>query len=57
MRPCSGRPPKHGAEVWSQVQTRACQQPDSQSRWTVRTLARELKLPHSTVHVMLKLPD
>src|SRR5437667_10891861 len=50
----SGRPRKHDDEVWHKVQTRACQQPDSQSRWTVRTLARELDLPHSSVHVILK---
>ncbi len=49
----SGRPPKHGAEVWEQVQQRVCQQPPAQSRWTVRTLARTLKLPPSTVHEML----
>ena len=30
-----------------------CQQPDDQSRWTVRTLATELGLPASTVHAML----
>jgi len=50
----SGRPRKHDEAVWHKVQTRACQQPDSQSRWTVRTLARELGLPHSSVHVILK---
>jgi transposase len=49
----SGRPPKYGAEVWEQVQQRVCQQPATQSRWTVRTLARALKLPPSTVHEML----
>lgn len=49
----SGRPPKHGAEVWEQVQQRVCQPPPAQSRWTVRTLARTLKLPPSTVHEML----
>ena len=47
--PRSGRPPKHDAEVWRKVQTLACQQPKSQGRWTVRTLAREVDLPHSTV--------
>jgi len=49
----SGRPPKHDADVWQRVQTLACQQPESQSRWTVRTLARELGLPHTTVHHIL----
>ena len=49
----SGRPPKHDAEVWHKVQTLACQRPESQGRWTVRTLARELSLPHSTVHAIL----
>lgn len=51
--PRSGRPQKHGAEVRHQVQTRVCQQPEDRSRWTVRTLASELKLPASTVHAML----
>ena len=50
----SGRPRKHGQDVWQRVQTRACQQPESQSRWTVRTLAREVGLPHSSVHEILK---
>lgn len=49
----AGRPPKHGPEVWEKVQHRACQQPESQSRWSVRTLARELRLPSTTVHTML----
>src|SRR5438105_14919681 len=34
--PRSGRPVKHGAEVWQKVQHRVCQQPKFQSRWTVR---------------------
>src|SRR5260370_9232956 len=51
--PRSGRPPKHDADVRHKVQTRVCQQPEDQSRWTVRTLAAELKLPASTVHAML----
>jgi transposase len=51
--PRSGRPPKHDAAVWQKVQTLVCQQPQSQGRWTVRTLARELDLPHSTVHRIL----
>lgn len=49
----SGRPAKHGREVWQRVQSRVCQQPEFQSRWSVRTLARELGLPRSTVHEML----
>jgi transposase len=53
----SGRPPKHDAEVWHKVQTLACQQPESQGRWTVRTLARELGLPHSTVHAILNASE
>src|SRR5713226_4042043 len=52
--PRSGRPPKHDADVRHKVQTRVCQQPDDQSRWTVRTLAAELGLPSSTVHAMLR---
>lgn len=51
--PRSGRPPKHDATVWQKVQTLACQQPESQGRWSVRTLARKVGLPHSTVHAML----
>src|SRR6202789_548569 len=51
--PRSGRPPKHDAGVLHQVQTRVCQQPEDQSRWSVRTLAAELGLPASTVHAML----
>jgi len=51
--PRSGRPYKHDFEVRHKVQTRVCQQPEEQSRWTVRTLAAELKLPASTVHQML----
>src|SRR5258708_394694 len=57
--PRSGRPPKHDAAVWQRVQTLACQQPESQGRWTVRTLARKVGLPPSTVHTILqasKLP-
>ena len=49
----SGRPPKHDAEVRHKVQARVCQQPDDQSRWTVRSLAAEVGLPASTVHAML----
>jgi transposase len=55
--PRSGRPPKHGAEVWQKVQSLACQQPKSQGRWTVRTLAREVGLPHSTVHAILNASE
>ena len=55
--PRSGRPPKHDAAVWQKVQTLACQQPESQGRWTVRTLARKLGLPHSTVHAILNASE
>lgn len=51
--PRSGRPIKHGRDVWHRVQSRACQQPEFQGRWSVRTLAREVGLPRSTVHEML----
>ena len=50
----SGRPVKHTPEVWQKVQQRVCQQPKFQSRWSVRTLAREVGLPSSTVHHMLR---
>jgi transposase len=55
--PRAGRPPKHGPEVWERIQTRACQQPEAYSRWTVRTLARDLKLPPATVHDVLVASD
>ena len=55
--PRSGRPPKHDAQVWRKVQTLACQQPKSQGRWTVRTLAREVGLPHSTVQAILNASE
>jgi transposase len=55
--PRSGRPPKHDAAVWQWVQTMACQQPESQGRWSVRTLARKVGLPHSTVHAMLNASE
>jgi putative transposase len=55
--PRSGRPPKHDASVWQKVQTLACQQPQAQSRWSVRTLAREVGLPHSTVHAILNASE
>ena len=51
--PRPGRPPKHDSARRLKVQTRVCQQPDDQSRWSVRTLAAELGLPSSTVHRML----
>lgn len=49
----SGRPPKYDPAVVQKLRTRVCQQPEYQSRWTVRTLAAELGLPASTVHSML----
>jgi transposase len=55
--PRSGRPPKHDAAVWQKLQIAACQQPESQGRWSVRTLARKVGLPHSTVHTMLKASE
>jgi transposase len=51
--PRSGRPPKHSPEVWQRIQTRVCEQPATYSRWSVRTLARDLGLPPSTVHEAL----
>jgi transposase len=55
--PRSGRPPIYDASVWQKVQTLACQQPEAQGRWTVRTLAREVALPPSTVHAMLRASE
>jgi transposase len=51
--PRSGRPVKHSQEIVQRVQNRACQQPEHYSRWSVRTLAKDLKLPRSTVHQIL----
>jgi transposase len=51
--PRSGRPLKYSQEVVQRVQTRACQQPEHYSRWSVRTLAEDLRLPRSTVHQIL----
>src|SRR5882672_7968516 len=51
--PRSGRPAKHSPEIVQRVQNRACQQPEHYSRWSVRTLAKDLKLPSSTVHQIL----
>lgn len=53
----SGRPPKHNAAVWQKVQTLACQHPESQGRWSVRTLAHAVALPHSTVHAILRASE
>jgi transposase len=55
--PRSGRPAKHGPEIVQRVQNRACQQPEHQSRWSVRTLAQDLRLPRSTVHQILVTAD
>jgi len=49
----SGRPVKHGPEIVQRVQNRCCQQPQYYGRWSVRTLAHDLKLPRSTVHQIL----
>src|ERR1035438_10082941 len=51
--PRSGRPVKHSPEIVQRVQSRVCQQPEHLSRWSVRTLAKDLKLPPSTVHQIL----
>lgn len=55
--PRSGRPVKHGHEIIQRVQNRACQQPEHYSRWSVRTLAQDLRLPRSTVHQILVASD
>src|SRR5215468_10682083 len=51
--PRSGRPLKHSQEIIQRVQNRVGQQPEHYSRWSVRTLAQDLKLPRSTVHQIL----
>ena len=55
--PRAGRPPKHGQEIVQRVQSRVCQQPEYYSPWSVRTLARDLGLPASTVHQILVASD
>jgi transposase len=55
--PRPGRPVKHGPEIVQRVQNRACQQPQHYSRWSVRTLAKDVKLPPSTVHQILVASD
>jgi len=51
--PRSGRPRTHDESILLKVQTRVCQQPEAQGRWTVRTLADDVGLPSSTVHNIL----
>lgn len=51
--PRPGRPPKHSAAVWQRIHTRVREQPAAYSRWSVRTLARDLDLPPATVHEAL----
>lgn len=48
-----GRPRKHDRATWQRVQARVCQQPAFQSRWSIRTLAKDLHLPSTTVHEIL----
>jgi transposase len=51
----SGRPTKYGKEVWMKLRTLLRQPPPGpKARWTVRSLARALGLPRSTVHGMLR---
>src|SRR2546425_11554038 len=54
--PRTGRPPKHGPEVRERIQARARPPPESSTLWTVRTLARDLKLPPATPHDGLVAP-
>jgi hypothetical protein len=51
--PRSGRPPKHDSETRVEVQTRVCQQPIDQSRWTVRTRQPNSDCPPDMVRGML----
>src|SRR3984957_19809243 len=51
--PRSGRPPRHDSETRHKVQTRVCQQPEDQGRWTVRSLAAAVGLPARAVHAMV----
>jgi transposase len=50
-----GRPPKMTDAQVKRIVTTVCRKPPSYlSRWSVRTLARELQLPASTVHEVLQ---
>jgi transposase len=49
-----GRPPKHGSEVRERLRRLLRQPPPGGAeRWTVRALARELRIPPTTMHDML----
>ena len=51
----SGRPIKYGPEAMDQLRRLLSQPPpDGMKRWSVRSLARELEMPRSTVHDMLR---
>jgi len=51
----SGRPIKHGPEAVDKLRRLLSQPPpDGMERWTVRSLARELEMPRSTAHDMLR---
>jgi putative transposase len=50
----AGRPPTQGSEVREKLRRLLRQPPPrGKERWTVRGLARELKMPPSTLHDML----
>jgi hypothetical protein len=52
--PRPGRPYKHNPEVWWDLQSLVLEKPPgSQGSCSVRSLAREIGLPRSTVHEML----
>jgi transposase len=54
----SGRPPKITAAEKQAIVTRVCAAPPSYlSRWSVRTLAREVGYPASVVHLILQAHD
>lgn len=53
-----GRPPKYGPEDRENLHRLLRQPPPTgRERWTVRGLARELKMPPSTVHDLLLAAD
>ncbi len=51
--PRGGRPRKYPEEVRRKVQTRVLQRPKDSRKWSVRTLAEDLKLPASSVQRIL----
>ena len=51
----TGRPSKYNSKLEQRLRSLLCQRPwNGKRRWTVRVLARELDIPPSTLHDMLR---